>query len=196
MGIGKYKLSQVSGLKNYTLVEDRTIDLSKVKEDTLILDLKNNAIRKNIKVNLKDDSGNTLSNTKVCLYNSDNEEVACKISNSKGNIIFKDMLLGDYTVISSNKDGYRIESNSFNVTLEDNDLTLVINYIKNKELDTKEDNKSSKEEIDNTNDIKEPEEDTKNKEKEIYVPDTMSFDLQYLIYPVISILFIIIKHDI
>ena len=69
---------------------------------------------------------------------------------------------------------------------------MVINYIKNKELDTKEDNKSSKEEID----IKEPEEDTKNKEKDIYVPDTMSFDLQYLIYPVISILFIIIKHDI
>lgn len=192
VGIGKYKLSQVSGLKNYTLVEDRTIDLSKIREDTLILDLKNKAIRKNIKVNLKDDLGNTLSNTKVCLYNSSREEVACKISNSKGDIIFKNMLLGDYTVISSNKEGYKIESNSFNVTLEDNDLTLVINYIKNKELDTKEDNKSSKEEID----IKEPEEDTKNNEKEIYVPDTMSFDLQYLIYPVISILFIIIKHDI
>ena len=71
-------------------------------------------------------------------------------------------------------------------------MTLVINYIKNKELDTKEDNKSSKDEID----IKEPEDETKNKEKEIYVPDTMSFDYQYLIYPVISILFIIIKHDI
>ena len=69
---------------------------------------------------------------------------------------------------------------------------MVINYIKNKELDTREDNKSSNEEID----IKEPEEDTKNNEKEIYIPDTMSFDYQYLIYPVISILFIIIKHDI
>ena len=64
--------------------------------------------------------------------------------------------------------------------------------LENKELDIKEDNKSSNEEID----IKEPEEDIKNKEKEIYIPDTMSFDYQYLIYPVISILFIIIKHDI
>ena len=196
MGIGKYKLTQVSGLKNYTLVEDKTIDLSKINEDTLILDLKNTAIRKNIKVTLKDNLGNTLSNTKVCLYNSNNEEVACKISNSKGNLTFKDMLLGDYTIIPSSKEGYTLSDTSLNVTLEDNDLTLVINYIKNKELDTKEDNNGSKEEIDNTNDIKEPEEDTKNNEKEIYVPDTMSFDYQYLIYPVISILFIIIKHDI
>lgn len=115
LGMGSYKLKQVSGVAGYNLVEDIEINLLEYP-DNVRLDLNNTPKKFNLKVQAKDDLGGILRNAKVCLEDN------CQITNEDGEIEFLDINYGSYNIIAS-LDDYEVVNKLIDL---DRDIKLIL----------------------------------------------------------------------
>ena len=69
--------------------------------------IKNNEMDGKIELTKNDDSGNLMPNVEFTLFNKNMEEIAKKVTDEQGKIVFDDLKLGHYTIIETLPDGYK-----------------------------------------------------------------------------------------
>ena len=126
MGAGEYTIKQIKGKENYELVENYTILINQ-SIDYLTIDLIDRPITANIEVIAMDNTGNILKDVPVKLKYNDSK-VFDGITGESGNVLFNDIILGEYILIPSVIPGYQ-ELDSIDILLQE-DMKIILEYEK------------------------------------------------------------------
>jgi hypothetical protein len=177
LGMGTYNLKQISGLKDYELSQELTIDFNKYQEDVINLKLQDNIKKGNIKVTVVNENNEIIPNSLICL--NVNNSLKCQKTNEQGITEYANLNYGNYNLKEENTpQPYLVNDTDYKVILNGNTLIKIVNQ--------QEPIKEEKQPIiteDNT-------------EQDIVNPETAIMDNSYLIIlsiSIIALLFSLVK---